>query len=50
MKMMIEEPSSIPVGEDWCGWFFTPICTNHALTVYLHSTFTVPPIGDTFGI
>ena len=38
------------VGEGWCGWFYTPVCTSHALTVYLHSTFTVPPIGDTFGI
>ena len=38
------------VGEAWRGWFYTPICTNHALTVYLHSTFTVPPIRDTSGI
>ena len=38
------------VGEAWCGWFYTPVRTSHALTVYLHSTFTVPPIGDTIGI
>ena len=40
------------VGEVWCCWFYTPICSYkfHALTVYLHSTFTVPPIGCAFGI
>ena len=40
------------VGEGWCCWFYTPICSYkfHALTVYLHSTFTVPPIGGVFGI
>ena len=32
------------VGEGWCGRFHTPVCSYklHALTVYLHSTFTVP--------
>ena len=40
------------VDEGWCGWFYTPVCSYkvHALTVYLHSTFTVPLIGDAFGI
>ena len=40
------------LGEGWCGWFYTPVCSYkfHALAVYLHSTFTVPPIGDAFGI
>ena len=34
------------VGESWCGWFYTSVCSYklHALTVYLHSAFTVPPI------
>ena len=32
------------VGEVWCGWFYTLVCNYkfHALTVYLHSTFTAP--------
>ena len=40
------------VVEGWCGWFYTPVCSykSHALTVYLNSTFTVTPIGGTFGI
>ena len=40
------------VGEGWCGWFYTPVCSYkfHALTVYLHPTFTVTPIVGTFGI
>ena len=40
------------VGESWFGWFYTPVCSYnfHALTVYLYSTFTVPPIGGAFGI
>ena len=33
------------VGEGWCGQFYTPVCTSHALKVYLHSTFTVPSIN-----
>ena len=34
------------------GWFYTPVYSYrfHAFTVYLHSTFTVPPIGGAFGI
>ena len=40
------------VGEGWCSWFYTPVCSYkfHALTVYLHSTFTTPLIGGAFGI
>ena len=40
------------VGEGWCGWFYTlvNIYRFHTLTVYLHHTFIVPPIGDTCGI
>ena len=40
------------MGEGWCGWFYTPVCSYkfHALTVYLHSTLSVPPIGGAFGI
>ena len=40
------------VGENWCGWFYTPVFSYkiHAPTVYLHSTFTVLPIGGAFGI
>ena len=40
------------VGECWCDWFYTPVCIYkfHALTVYLHSTFTVPPIREIFEI
>ena len=40
------------VGEGWCRWFYTPVCSYkfHALTVYLHSIFTVTPIVGTFGI
>ena len=40
------------VGEGWCGWFYTlvNIYRFHTLTVYLHYTFIVPPIGDTCGI
>ena len=40
------------MGEGLCGWFYKPVCsyTFHARTVYLHSTFTVPPIRGTFGI
>ena len=38
------------VSEGWCGWFYASVCTSHALTVYPHSTFTVLPTGDTFGI
>ena len=39
-------------GECWCGWFYTPVCSYklHELTVYLHYTFTVPPIGGASGI
>ena len=38
------------VGEAWCGWFYSPVFGYkiHAPTVYLHSTFTVPPIGGAF--
>ena len=40
------------VGEGWCSWFYTPVCSYkfHALTVYLLSTFTVPTIGGACGI
>ena len=40
------------VGEGWCGWFYTIVCSYkfYARTVYLHFTFTVPPIGGAFGI
>ena len=40
------------VGEGWCSSFYTPVCSYkfHALTVYLHYTFTVPPIDGAFGI
>ena len=40
------------VGEGWYSWFYTPVCSYKfdALTVYLLSTFTVPPIGGAFGI
>ena len=40
------------VGKGWCNWFYTPVCSYkfQALTVYLHSTFTVPPIGGPFEI
>ena len=35
------------VGDDWHGWFYTPVCGYkfHGLTVYLHTTFIAPPIG-----
>ena len=35
----------------WCGWFYTLVYDYmfHGLTVNLHFTFTVPPIGGTFG-
>ena len=40
------------VGAGWCDWFYTPVCgyNFHALTVYIQTTFTVPPIGGAFGI
>ena len=38
------------VGEDWFGLFYTPVCNYKFHTLYLHSTFTLPPIGGTFGI
>ena len=40
------------VGVGWCGWFCTPVCSYkfHALTVYLHSTFTVLSIRGAFGV
>ena len=38
--------------EGWCGLFYTRVCghKSHALTVYLHPTFTAPPKGGAFGI
>ena len=40
------------VGEGWCGLFYASVCSYkfHALAVYLHFTFTVPPIGGASGI
>ena len=40
------------MGEGWCGCFNTPVYSYrfHALTAYLHSTFTIPPIGGAFEI
>ena len=47
-----EEVLLMLVGEGSCSWFYTPVCSYkfYALTVYLHSSFTVPPIGGAFGI
>ena len=36
MKMMIEDPNLIPVGEGWCGWFLH----QSAPIMHLQSTYT----------
>ena len=39
------------VGEGSCSWFFAPVCSyKFYAQFYLHSSFTVPPIGGAFGI